>query len=169
MTICDMRAGWWIARCWSWQVLLRRDAARRLRVDLGETFREAFALGVDEGCGPGARDRIDRVLERDVAGKRRTDHMLLDHPIVAAAALVVVALALDEAGAFGDFGREARRDLRGLDDEGEPGFDRALLLLISVGPGPPRLELGEEPQPQEARDRLAVELHRALEGPAAQL
>src|SRR5262245_13744481 len=111
-------------------MLLRSNAARRLGFDLGQTFREALALGVDEGGGTRAGDRIDRAVERDVACERRAHHMLLDQLVVGETALVGVTIAFDEAGAFGDFEREVRRDGGGLDDESEPLFDRALLLLV---------------------------------------
>src|SRR5712671_2066778 len=104
-----------------------------------------------------------------MARKRRPHHMLLDQPIVDDATLVGVAIAFDEPGAFGDLERKVCRLVSGLDNQGEPSLDRALLLLVAVGLGPPRPQLGDQPQPQEARDALAVDLHAALERPAALL
>src|SRR5204863_4318137 len=81
--------------------------------------------------------------------------------------LVGVAIALDQAGALGDLERKVCREGSSLDNQSEPSLDRALLFLVTVGPGPPRPQLGDQPQSQEARDALAVDLHAALKGPAA--
>src|SRR5262245_44958437 len=102
-----------------------------------------------------------------MTGECRPYHMLLDQPVVGNASLVSVAIAFDQPRALGDLERKVCRLVAGLDDQGEPGVDRALLFLVAVGPGPPGPQLSDQPQPQEARDALAVDLHAALEGPAA--
>src|SRR5262249_8481944 len=50
-----------------------------------------------------------------------------------------------------------------------PGLDRALLLLETVGAGSPAPQLGQQPEPQKARDRRAVDLHAPIQAPAALL
>src|SRR5882672_11634523 len=105
-------------------------------------------------------------MQRDMASKRRPHHMLLDQPEVGDAALVSVAVAFDQPGAFGDFERKVCREVCRFKNQGQPSLDRALLLLVAVGLGPSWPELGDQPQPQKTRDALAVDLHAALERPA---
>src|SRR4051794_24122102 len=102
-----------------------------------------------------------------MAGERRAHHVFLDQPKVGDAPLVSVAVTLDQPGAFGDLERKVGREVSGVDYQGEPSLDRTLLLLVAEGLGAPRPQLGDQPQPQEARDALAVDLHAALERPAA--
>ena len=57
---------------------------------------------------------------------------VFDQAVVAGAALVGVAIALDQARAFGDFERELGGQRRRLRDQAEPALDLALLLGVAI-------------------------------------
>ena len=91
---------------WFRRLLLGGDAAKLRRADGVEAFGEALAVGIDQRRGARGGDRIGGLPQRDLSGQRRADHVRLDQAVVAGAALVGVAIALDQARAFGDFERE---------------------------------------------------------------
>ena len=71
--------------------------------------------------------------ERDLARQRRADHARLDRRVIGEPARMGVAIALDQPRAFGDLEREIGRAPRRLDDQREPGFDRASAPARSGG------------------------------------
>src|SRR5439155_6390687 len=116
--------------------------------DLGEALGEALAVGIDQRGGARARDRVGTLAERDVAGEDRPDHLRHDRPVVGAAALPGVAVALDQARAFRRLHRDVGGEARGFDDEREPLLDRGLLLGVTMAARPPALELRQQPEAQ---------------------
>src|SRR5262245_27886368 len=107
--------------------LLRRDPEARVALDIGEAAGEALAFRILERRGARTGDGVDSLRQRNRAREHGPDHALLDEREVAAAALVRVAIALDEPRAFGDLERELDRLRGGLLDQPEPCRHRGLL------------------------------------------
>src|SRR5665647_650885 len=103
--------------------LLRRDAERALALDLGQAFGEALALRIKQSGRARAGDGIGGAGKWDIARQRRADQPLLDDAEIAEPANMRIAIALDQAGAFGDLEAELERLARRLGDQVEPGFD----------------------------------------------
>ena len=86
-----------------------------------------------------------------MARQRRADHVVLDQAVVAGAALVGVAIALDQARALGDFERKLGRQRGGLRDQVEPALDLALLLGVALGARAEAPQFCQQPEAQIAR------------------
>ena len=143
---------------------LRRDAEVRAALDVGEAAGEAFALGIDQRGGAGARDRIDTARAtgiRPASTGRITRASMVG--IVRRAALPGVAIAFDQPRAFGDFERQRRGPRRRRDDQPEPGLDRRLLLAVAVAARPQPAQLGQHQEAQIAGDRSGVDFHAPME------
>src|SRR4029079_18080862 len=110
-------------------LLFRRDGLGSRRRPVGQGLGQRLALGIEQSRGAGARNRVGGTARRDVTGERRADDVTLDQAIVAAAARVGVAVALDQARARGNLQRQFGRLRRGLGDQTEPGLDLALFFL----------------------------------------
>src|SRR5215471_11528114 len=149
---------------------LRRDARRGGPArDLGETLGEPFTLRIDQRGGARARDRIRPLAQRDAAGEQWADHLRFDQCIIRAATLPGIAIALDQAGAFGDLERHVGGHARRLDDERQPLLDRGLFLGVAPTARAETLELRQRPEAQIAGERGALDRHAEMGAPAAPL
>src|SRR5664280_2951033 len=139
--------------------LFRRNAETGLPIDLGQAFGQAFALRVDQGGGARAGDGIGGAPQGDLARQRRADHARLDAAVVGKPARISIAIALDQAGAFGDFQRQCARLPRGLGDQAEPGLDLRLFLFEAVAVRAKPAQFGQHQEAQIAANRGGVDLH----------
>src|SRR6478609_10842216 len=97
--------------------------------ELRKAARQCFAVGIEQRCRPRACGGVDALAQWDAARQGRPDDAGLDQAVIAGPSFVGIAIALDQARAFRDFERKIVRESCRLDDEAEPRFDRALLLL----------------------------------------
>src|SRR5450755_250686 len=124
-------------------LLFRRDGETCLPIDLGQAFGQAFALRIDQSGGARAGQRVGGAPGWDLARQRRADHARLDAAVVGKPARMRVAIALDQAGAFGDFERQGARVPRRLSNQGKPGFDLRLFLLEAIAVRAQPAQLGQ--------------------------
>ena len=139
------------------------DGVRGWVGEAGETLCQGFALRIEQCCGACAGDAIDRLLHRHGVGQCRHHNVLDDQIVIAAAVPMGIAIAFDEACAFGEFDREFGGARGRLHDQPQPRLDRLLLLLEAECLAPERAKLGERGKAQVAGNRAAIDGHREME------
>src|SRR6185436_32457 len=127
-----------------------------------ECLAERLALGVGERRLARLADRR-RLLAR--VGRGRVFHQRVDDgEEVALAAAVGLAVALDQARAFGNFARQRQVAPRRLDHQPEPALDQRLLLAVAVAHRPPGAQPGEAAHQQVAEHAGGLDVHADVVG-----
>src|SRR5665213_1398586 len=123
---------------------------------------KARAVGIGQRRNPRGGDAVGGQRRRGAAGERRADDALEDGAVIGGAALMRVAIALDEARAFDDLQRQGAVESCGRPNRREPGFDLALLFPEAMAARPPRTEAGEKLEAEIAQDRGRLDLHAPI-------
>src|SRR5262245_268293 len=101
-------------------------------LDIGKAPGKALAFRIHKRRRARARNSIDRAGERNLTCQRGPDQAMLDGTIIGDPARMGVAVSLDQPCALGDLECQFRRQTDGVADQGEPGVDLPLFLLVAI-------------------------------------
>src|SRR5262245_30659760 len=121
-------------------------------LDIGKTPGKALAFRIHKGRSSRARNGIDRSGERNLTCQRGPDDATLDGTINGGTTRMGVAVAHHQPYALGDLARQFRRQMDRVADQGEPGVDLSLLLLVPIATRTQCPQLGENEKAQITAD-----------------